>query len=199
MKGKRERTLDAYRDGGLTERQSARVRGWLSSDADSRSYVERTDALGRAVRETWTEGPPAPSPDRIMAAIRPAMRRIDAERRDQSGWKRAQRALAPIWSDVSRSSWEWATAAGVAAASIAGTMFMAPAAGEVRREAQHLVAMPTLSAAPSGVSFPSSIYDLAQGDTPLRVYEKEGATVIYLGEEPDPDDISFGLVLADWA
>jgi len=50
---------------------------------------EATRALGRLVREAWTEGPPAPSADFMLAAIRPALAQIDRERRARPSWTRA--------------------------------------------------------------------------------------------------------------
>lgn len=50
---------------------------------------EATRALGRLVRETWNEGPPAPSADFLLAAIRPALAEIDRERRARPSLHRA--------------------------------------------------------------------------------------------------------------
>ena len=49
---------------------------------------EATRALGRLVREAWNEGPAAPSPDYLLAALRPALAEIDRERRARPSWSR---------------------------------------------------------------------------------------------------------------
>jgi hypothetical protein len=50
---------------------------------------EATRVLGRLVREAWNEGPPAPSADFLLAAIRPALSEIDRERRARPSFSRA--------------------------------------------------------------------------------------------------------------
>ena len=40
------------------------------------------------MREAWSEGPAAPSPDFLLASIRPALAQIDRERRAQPSWQR---------------------------------------------------------------------------------------------------------------
>jgi hypothetical protein len=61
-----ERQLDALRDGLLDGREVAEIEDLLTSPTE-------------AVRQAWQEGPEAPPAERILAAIRPAMARIDAE------------------------------------------------------------------------------------------------------------------------
>ena len=49
------------------------IRAWL------RRAPEERPVLGRLVREAWSRGPAAPSVDALLAGIRPALARIDAE------------------------------------------------------------------------------------------------------------------------
>ena len=75
---------------------------------------ETTRALGRLVRESWNEGPQAPSPDFLLAAIRPALAEIDRERRARPSWSRAvDRVFANVGA-LLRPSPALATAAAVA-------------------------------------------------------------------------------------
>jgi len=213
MRRRRERTLEAYRDGNLSERQRARVQKWLERDPESLEHIERTEALGRAVCSAWTEGPAAPSADRLMASIRPEMRRIDAERRAQSVWSRARQRgvrwrdwLGPLAGsgggdrDQTPSLWEWASAGCVAATAVVVAVLAGGPGDGGLREAQHLVAMPTGPIFSSEVGEASSIYDLAaEGDTPIKIYEREGAAIIFFEPLAEPDDVSLGQEIADWA
>jgi len=71
-------------------------------------------ALGRLVREAWTEGPQAPSPEFLFAAIRPALAEIDRERRGRPSWSRAVDAFLGRLSAVLRPSPAFAAAAAAA-------------------------------------------------------------------------------------
>src|SRR5262249_15032105 len=68
-------------------------------------------ALGRLVREAWTEGPQAPSTEFLLAAIRPALAEIDRERRAQPSWSRAVDAFLQRLSGALRPSPAFAAAA----------------------------------------------------------------------------------------
>ena len=200
MKSRRERTLEAYRDGQLSARQRARVDRWLVSDEASRHHLERGEALGRIVREAWREGPPAPSPERIMAAIRPALRVIDLERASRpSLWQRMLGVGVRGRGAWNRGSLEWASALGMVTASLMAIVLASAPAEEVRREAQHVVAMPAGPEFMGQVGWPGSVYDLADSGEPLIVYENEGATVIYLGQDLEVDDLSWDPMLEGWA
>jgi hypothetical protein len=75
---------------------------------------ETTRALGRLVRESWNEGPQSPSPDFLLAAIRPALAEIDRERRARPSWSRVlDRVFANVGAFL-RPSPALATAAAVA-------------------------------------------------------------------------------------
>ncbi len=223
MNDRRQRTLEAYRDGRLSPRKRARVREWLVHDEECRDHVERGELLSELIRESWSEGPTAPSPERLLAAIRPAMRQVDRERAERSLGARIRAALGsslgvwlggeagPAMDELSLASvgsgsfgprlrvLELLSGLSVAAASVCAAVLFGGAPSEVRYEAQHLVALPTDPIFLSDVDQPSSVYDLAEGDSPLMVYERDGATVIYVGEEPAPDDLSLGIELEDWA
>lgn len=221
MNDRRQRTLEAYRDGRLSPRQRARVQKWLVDDEESRIHLERTGALGNIIRESWNDGPPAPSADRLIAAIRPAIRQIDRVRAERSHWETLQARMRRwLWgaedglleealpdSDplgVKRGirAWEWASGFSVAAASVcAAVLFGGAGGGEVEYEPQHLVAMPPQTSFIGDLGWTDSVYDyeVADGDTPVMVYEGDGATVIYVGEEPEAEDLSLRISAEDWA
>ena len=51
----------------------------LAADPESAGRVAETEQLGRAVRSAWSDGPRSPSPEYLIAALRPELVRIDAE------------------------------------------------------------------------------------------------------------------------
>ena len=211
MRRGRERKLEAYRDGALAESERRRIERDLERDLEASRYVERSAALGTLVREAWSEGPSAPSADRLLAAIAPEMRRIDAERAPSSAAGGGLDGLGRWLRDgLDAVSGKWLVAAGAVAAVFAAFL-TTPATMDPRTDAvlpavvERLVAAPQASAPvrlaaelDTGPEFvgelgwPSAVYDLAQGDVPLMVSEKDGAIVILLGEpEPVPsDDVS---------
>jgi len=233
MKDRRQRTLEAYSDGRLSPRKRTRVQQWLVDDEESRRYVKRTSVLGSMVRESWSDGPPAPSADRLIAAIRPAMRQIDRVRAERSSWETLRLRLRvwfrggddlsfeeglgsseaardprgeSSWSVVSSSwsgvsVWEWASGLSVATASVCAAVLLSGSGGEVQYEAQHLVAMPTQTSFIGNLGWADTVYDyeVADGDTPVMVYEGDAATVIYVGEDPEPEDLSLRISAEDWA
>ena len=62
--------------------------------ADKRVEEYWDGALGSVIREVWTEGPRAPSPEYLIAALRPAMAAVDAERASAPLWERALEQMA---------------------------------------------------------------------------------------------------------
>ena len=60
--------------------------------------VRRTEALGRVIRDSWTEGPSAPDAEALIARLRPALVRVDreiAERGPAARLRERVRALTP--------------------------------------------------------------------------------------------------------
>ncbi len=210
MRRGRERKLEAYRDGALGEAERSRIERSLEEDLEAAHYVERSAALGALVREAWSEGPSAPSADRLLAAIAPEMRRIDTDRAPRSSAGRAFEDLVDRVRDgIDALSGRWLAAAGAAAAVFAaflvvpqrmdpGSSALVPAAIERFVAPQPRVPVRLAADADTGPQFvgelgwPSAVYDLAQEDVPLMISEKDGGIVILLGEpEPQPgEDIS---------
>jgi anti-sigma factor RsiW len=210
VKRGRERKLEAYRDGALGESERRRLERDLERDVDAARYVERSAALGALIRQAWSEGPPAPSAERLLASIAPEMRRIDVERAPRSAAGRAVAGLTHGLRDVLDAlGGRWLAAGGAVAAVFAallmipqsmdpGTSSLMPAAIERFVSPEPGVPIQLASEAASGpqltgeLSWPSAVYDLAQEDVPLMVSEQDGAVVILIGEpEPLPgEDIS---------
>jgi hypothetical protein len=133
------------------------------------------------VRDAWLDGPPAPSAERILTAIRPALRQIDAER-----------------ASAREASWSWRSMLGpvpltaFAAGAAALALFLAPAEinAPLVRYANVMspqYATATVPVANESLGSPTGIYDLAQeGDKPVMVFEaQDGSTVIWVLEEDD--------------
>jgi len=173
---KLEKRLEAYRDGMTNARERARVEKVLARDPEAAAHLRTTEWLGRNVREAWGEGPPAPSPERILTMIRPALRQIDAER-----------------AAARETRWNWRAAfaplpVGALAATAALALFLIPFEIELPRVqvASLLAPQAVQPVAHESLESPSAIYDLAQGDKPVMVFEaQDGSTVIWLLEEDD--------------
>lgn len=169
-------------------------------------------ALGSVIREVWTEGPRAPSPEYLIAALRPVMAAVDAERASAPLWERALDQMA---------SWVRPASAALVSGVAAVALFLllpssTPVApdvapkGGVRADSGPVIlgaeAVAFLQQMPAlfedgvalNVGVPHSIYDLAQGENPLMLFEADdGSTVIWvLGKS----ELSPGLPLAGgWA
>lgn len=83
-----DKRVSAYADGALRGPKRARLEEELERDPGLAKQLDRSRALGRLVRESWSEGPAAPSPDFLLASIRPALAQIDRERRARPSWLR---------------------------------------------------------------------------------------------------------------
>jgi anti-sigma factor RsiW len=182
-----EKQVGAYRDGALSEREAAALRQRLASDPEAALELARHEALGRLAREAWREGPAAPSPEMLIAALRPGMTRIDAELEDSRtarwrGW------LTPV------PLFALGTAAAVLALAI-----LPPGSlrGPGERSAPQVIARADPSTLPVTSEPPAAageqpdqipVYDLTQGDSPLVVFEDGGTTFIWLIEPVKPSD-----------
>ena len=183
-----EKQVGAYRDGALSEREAGELRRRLETDPDVRLELAQYETLGRLTREAWREGPRSPSPELLIAALRPGMARIDAELKDSRvtrwrGWltpaplvalgtAAALLALAVVQPETVRSSAERAVPS-----LSAQVPSMPPAADPISARTDSARDIP--------------VYDLAQGDSPLMLFEDEGTTFIWLIEpEKLGDDLS---------
>lgn len=186
----REQRVDAYRDGALSPRARAAFERGLASDARTQAQLRRSDALGRAIREIWSEGPPAPRVDLVIQALRPQLARADAERVERASatrWiSRLRDRLGPVPLAV-------AGAAALLALALASPGLMqgfglegfGPQGRGESRSAVSAAGIAVPNMAP-----PSAIYDLSQEGAPLMVFQTaDGSTVIWILENPDQQSL----------
>ncbi len=176
MRRKRlERQLDALRDGLLDEREAREIERLLSSPSDAGRHLRHTSALGSAVREAWRDGPEAPAPERILAALRPEIARIDSEVDAPS---RLTRWLASL-REVPR------LAPGLATAGAALVLALAIYAGQPPIAVDPLPGG-GVEVAQSGTE--STVYDLVSESGSVMLYEADDVTILWLSD--DEDDLS---------
>jgi anti-sigma factor RsiW len=182
MSRRREKQLDAYRDGALSDEQRARVERELETDAECAERIHQTDLLGRAIRESWTEGPAAPLLSHTIQAIRPALREIDAEISARSSLWRLSAHLG-----------DWLRPAPVAALAAAALVVLVltriqPAPVSPVVATASLIPLTTELA---WADSPEAVYDLEQEGAPLMVFEGvDGSTIFWI---LDDDGVSLSV------
>lgn len=172
-----ERRLDAYRDGALTTAERARLARRLAAEPASADRVRTTEQLGQAVRLSWNEGPPAPSPEYLIAALRPELRRVDAD------LGRAGRLIG-LAERVVEELRALLPSRALGAAALAGLLlfFTSPSLIEPPHRA-----LPASTLTNFTVPETATIYDLAQDELPLMILQNEdGAAVIWILKNPEP-------------
>jgi hypothetical protein len=115
------RRVEAFRDGALSPKQASRVRDRLERDSDAADVLRRTEALGRVIHETWTDAPPAPDTESLLARLRPGLGRVDRQLEERSFPTRLGERL---WAGVP-SLRPMAVPAGIAAA-VVGLLLLLP-------------------------------------------------------------------------
>jgi anti-sigma factor RsiW len=174
---RRERRIQAYRDGELSARSRQAFERRLDSDAQARAELRNGEALGHVVREVWNEGPAAPRVDLVIQALRPEMVRIDTELSERPGLRswlsRFRETLGPVPLAL-------AGAAAMLALALASPGLWSAADGVGSGLSTAGIAAPAMTS-------PSAIYDLSQeGAAPLMIFEApDGSTVIWILENPD--------------
>ncbi len=162
------------------------IRGWL------RLPPKERPVLGRLVRSAWTDGP-APTPiDAMLAALRPALARVDRElEAEPRGLRHALRNFAtpPLVGGL---------ATGVAAAALV-IFLLSP---RTTSDAGYAAVELTPTGDPTVVS--SAVPDVDEPDArladgseldfeshdPVLIFENEDSTLIWVVE--GQDDLSFG-------
>ena len=180
MRRTSERRLDAYRDGELSPGHRQRVEQRLAGDPEAARRVADTEQMGRAIRSAWSDGPPVPPADYLIAALRPEMRRIDRELAEDGALPRLLGRLRHAFRPAP---------AGVFAVACALLLYLALPSLFPAEPAAPLVAQaPTvLAAAVEAEEEFAPIYDLAQSDQALMILQGEdGSTVIWVLDEPEP-------------
>jgi hypothetical protein len=189
-RGLKKTTIDkresAYADGALAGGRRARLERELEHDPALRESLQRTQSLSRLVREAWTEGPPAPPTDFLLARLRSELAAIDRERRARPTWQRGmERARIALG--------QWLGPAPIAASAAAAFLLallvlpssMAPVDGVVAQfPTSQAPQAPALPWAPVGgassersapapgpyapADYSGSIYDVSPGERPAR-------------------------------
>jgi len=210
-----DKRVSAYADGALRGPKRARLEEELERDSQLAAQLDRSRALSRLVREAWSEGPAAPSPDFILASIRPSLAQIDRERRARPSWQRAlDVALARIGAAL-RPSPALATAA-VAAFVFAlailpheplpgglGANIFAAAPQHVEsasltRERVHQPPPPdafSLSVPADYSADLDNVYDVSPGRPAVLFQSGDGSTTLWLIED---GDMSFRVGAGGW-
>jgi hypothetical protein len=191
MRRSREQKIDAYRDGALSPRRHAALARELAADAEGQAHLRQSEAVGRAVREVWSEGPPAPRVDLLIQSLRPAMARVDAEIAERpSAARSAARWLGQVRDLLGPVPLALAGAAAVLALALASPDALRGSDGAG-------VATAGIGSQSFGMGSPSAIYDLAQ-DAPLMIFEGEdGSTVIWILDAPEDQSLA-PLSLSAW-
>lgn len=206
-----EKRVSAYVDGALRGPKREQLERELDRDSVLARQVDRSRALGRLVREAWNEGPPAPAPDFLIAAIRPALAEIDRERNARPAWQRSLDSFFAHVAGALRPSPALATAAAfafVAALTLMprfeltngmldGSIFNLGASG-----ATQAALAPSLQGSEVNQSSPlfpqeqvdfstdgsGSVYDVSPGRPAVLFHGKDGSMTLWL---IDGGDLSF--------
>ena len=187
MRRRVEQRLAAYRDGEGSRRERRRAECRIEYDSEARRHVDRTEQLGRAVRDAWVEGPPPPAPEYLIAALRPELARVDE-------------ALVRDWPARALGWARWTFRPAPAFALVGGLALLllfvqtpqdgADAPGLPADSAPTLAALPSSGALLANTAIEpledTTIYDLAVGDSSLMILQgADGSTLIWILEEPD--------------
>lgn len=197
-----EKRVSAYVDGALRGAKREQFERDLDGDSRLARQIERSRALGQLVREAWTEGPAAPSPDFLLATIRPALAEIDRERNARPSWRRSLDSALARLSAALRPSPVLAAAAAVAfvvALAVMPRLEVGPsvqtnfAASETAQASQSQAPAPLLSPAEPAdftADGPGSIYDVWPGRPAVLFHSGDGSMMLWL---IDDGDLSYRL------
>jgi anti-sigma factor RsiW len=201
-----DKRVSAHFDGALRGAKRDQFERELGSDPRLAEQVARTRGLSRLVREAWTEGPAAPPPDFVIAAIRPALFEIDRERRMRPAWQRTLESLAARLTSALRPSPALAAAAAfafVAALAIVPSLNVGNGllSGSVLGPAQDAAAPASLQPFPTSSSGSAlglstqptdftaegsgSVYDVAPGRPAVLFHGRDGTVTLWLIDDGD--------------
>lgn len=202
---KLDKRVSAYLDGALRGPKRARLEEELERDPDLARQLDRSRGLGRLVRESWSEGPAAPSPDFLLASIRPALARIDRERRAQPSWLRTlEIALARVGAALRPSPALAAAAVGAFIFALAilpheplpsglGTNVFELAhhnseSASLTRERVHMPPAPDAFSLSTPADYSAdldNVYELSPGRPAVLFQSGDGSTTLWLIEDGD--------------
>lgn len=214
--GDLDKRLSAYLDGALADAKRERLEREIEREPALQAQLRRTQSLGSLVREAWCEGPAAPAPEYLIAALRPQIAAIARERRARPSW---QRALEHARLRLAGWFGPMPLAASAAAAFLVALAILPRPNGPIpEMTGGPIVATPSASSTPFTLGLsesrpwqPSqsspfgpvifsrdaaaSVYDLAPGENPAMILQNEdGSTLLWLLDE---DDLSFRLEQMD--
>lgn len=202
-----DKRLGAYLDGALADARRERLERELEQDPGLQKQLERSRALARLVRESWTEGPAAPSPEQLISALRPQLAAISRERRERPAWQqvieRARMRLSSLFGPMPLAT--SAVAAFLLALAflprpsdpISGLSALLPSSGRVALQPTSTARTPaarTHSARPTTQFAPAAlwqdpaagVYDVSPRETPAMIFQNEdGSTILWLLEDDD--------------
>ena len=210
-----DKRVSAYVDGDVRGARRERLEREIEGNTLLIEQVARSRALGRLVRDAWTEGPAAPSPDYLLAAIRPALVEIDRERKARPSWQRRLDLTLSRLTAALRPSPLLATAAAVAFFAVLGIMpRLDTPAGLV---AGNLTATRLLPPVDPTASLPTtapvqtpfyqttptdftadgsgSIYDVSPGRPAVLFHDRDGSVMLWLIED---GNLSYRLGAGGW-
>ena len=175
------RRIGAYHDGALSGSARRRIERRVEADPEAGKRLHEMEVLGEAVRAAWTDGPPGPAPERVIASLRPQLRAIDQELA-----RKAVPALGERLSALLRPAPARVLAGAALAVLLAVGVLPFVGTGETPSETS------SISAASPAFGTSDTIYELDQAEVAVMVFEAEdGSTVVWMLEE-EPDLISRG-------
>jgi len=213
--GDLDKRLSAYQDDALGESKRDRFERQLERDPALQEQLARSRALAQLVREAWTEGPAAPAPELLIAALRPQLAAISRERRARPAWQQALEQAR-----VRLSSWLGPAplATSAVAAFLLALAFLPRPAGPIPDLSALLPStqaplgslplsraplpgtrgvVPRIPYAPANLSQDSAagVYDLSPGERPAMIFQgDDGSTILWLLQD---DDLSLLLERMD--
>ena len=169
-----DRKLEAYRDGALSPRERRKLEARLEDDPEAAFSLRRGEALGQAIRTSWTEGPQAPTPEMLIASLRPKLAVVDRELEARPKWLR--------FFDSTRGSVQAVPGFSLAAACALAMLYFMPSGADPHL-ADGTAAASVTEMKVENPAYP--IYDLA-GEHPLMILEGEdGSTVSWILDQPE--------------
>ncbi len=201
-----DKRLSAYLDGALAQSKRDRLERDLERDPGLQKQLERSRALARLVRESWTEGPAAPPTEFLIPLLRPHLAAISRERRERPAWQRALER-ARVWLSSWLGPMPLATSA-AAAFLLALAVLPRPTgpipdlsallpSGQAQLQSTPASRFSTPRAPFSAARIPFSpanlshdaaagVYDLSPGERPAMIFQNDdGSTLLWLLEDDD--------------
>jgi anti-sigma factor RsiW len=206
--GDLDKRLSAYQDGALADSKRDRLQRDIERDPALQKQLKRSQALSSLVREAWTEGPAAPPPELLIAALRPQLAAIARERRERPAFARAlEQARLRLARWVGPMPLLTSAAAAFLLAlvllpntndpnsSLSASLHFAQRAVETQpaplpraRVSTTPFMFPRVPFAPASLSqnAAAGVYDLSPGERPAMIFQNDdGSTMLWLLEDDD--------------